>query len=206
MKASVYVLIFLVLNISSWPIHAMDGKDAKPMKTRNEWIESAKAFAKEKYGEIDFEDFRNVTVEKKSDDVRVVFRAGVTLASDLGGSRTTRDSFVVYFSSKGTLIDPKEKKHLTTYPADFKKIAKLFSVGDSISVQSFPDSYRAIVSHPAGGTECYLIHKGSFEKKMEWHEHPNPADHGARGVLEPKPGSKSKSGAAAIDDWVEIEE
>lgn len=168
---------------------------------RDKMIEMARSIASEHFREMDLTNFSDVSVQKKSDQYLVHFRANVRFAAITEGA--TRDSFSVHISSSGHSVDPKDGKFLTTYPGFFKKIAALFGPSDSVSVQDLPDVYKVTVSRAGGGAEGYTINKQTFEKKMEWHEHPNPANHEA--------GSDSfrlelKTGKPVPEQWIEIEE
>ncbi len=49
--------------------------------------------------------------------------------------------------------------------------------GHHLSVRTFPDHYKIIVSHPSseertGGAEGYRLDRKTCKTAMEWHEHP----------------------------------
>ena len=153
----------------------------------------------EHFGKIDLSNFSDVSVQKKSAEYLVHFRANVRFAAITNDN--TRDSFSVHISSNGPTVDPKDGKYLTKYPEYFKKIAALFGPSDSVSVQELPNAYKVTVSRAAGGAEGYLINKVTFEKKMEWHEHPNPERHGSK--LESL-SINLKTGTPEAEQWIEV--
>ena len=112
---------------------------------RDKMIEMARSIASEHFGEIDLTNFSDVSVQKKSDQYLVHFRANVRFAAITESA--TRDSFSVHISSSGHSVDPKDGKYLTKYPEYFKKIAALFGPSDSVSVQDLPDA--CVVPSPA---------------------------------------------------------
>jgi len=168
---------------------------------RSKMIEMARSIAAKHFGETDLSNFSSVSVQKKADEYLVHFRANVTFSAIT--ENTTRDSFSVHISSSGHSVDPKDGKYLTTYPAFFKKIAALFRPSDSVSVQVLPDTYKVTVSRAGGGAEGYSINKQTFEKKMEWHEHPNPAN---RGKLVDSLTVDLKTGTPVPEQWIVITE
>jgi len=166
---------------------------------RSKMIEMARGIAAEHFGKIDISNFSDVSVQSKAGEYLVHFRANVRFSAISDGN--TRDSFSVHISSSGSTVDPQDGKYLTKYPEYFKKIAALFGPSDSVSVQELPTAYKVTVSRAGGGAEGYLINKATFEKKMEWHEHPNPERHGSnpdRLTID------LKSGSPAAEEWVEV--
>lgn len=170
---------------------------------RAEMILLARGHAKDAYGDFDLTDFSRVSVFKKSGEYKVVFRAPYVLTDR--ESKTT-NIFAVHVSEAGAILDPHTAQFLTKFPPEYRKIAALFGPDDSLNIKVHPAHFEVTASRSGGGAEGYTIDKKTFEKKMTWHEHPNPSDDSSELVA--KPGSRPSRPLVgeAPEEWIEITE
>lgn len=189
---------------------------AKP----NEMIHLAKGLAQRAYGNTDLLDFSIASVYKDAaayeniGQFKVEFRAPYTNATQRsedptnppGGGAKTSNTILVHISEGGVSVEPYKPEQLEKFPSDFRKIAALFEPNDSLSIKEHSEHFEVSASRIGGGAEGYTINKKTFEKKMTWHEHPEPNRTNDDSELVQYPSSlvEEKTKKPAPEQWIKI--